>query len=295
MNATQWMMSILQERQPLLPLDSDVQPKLRLLNGVRSVIFDVYGTLIVSGSGDVGSVDQTDRSQVIQRAIKLTQLEDRLDRPVLWSDLRRVIEQMNAERKSEGCISPEVDVIAAWRQVIDEHGWKAVEQNVALVVRLATCFEAWSNPTWPMPGVREMIDKLSRSEVRLGIISNAQVFTPLLVEDLLFPEKKIESVFQVDLCFFSNRFRHSKPGPRLFRALTEALQRRGILPQETLYVGNDMLNDVWGASQVGMKTAWFAGDKRSKRSRSGDPRCCDLSPDLILTSLPQLLECLKLS
>jgi len=294
MNASEWMLPILQERQPLLPLDSKIRPKFQLLDGLRAIIFDIYGTLIVSGSGDVGSVDQTDRSQVIQRAMQFVGVEEHLDRPVMWCDLRRVIERMNAERKSDDCISPEIDVVAAWRRVVDEHGWTAEEQDVATLVRLATYFEAWANPTWPMPGASDLIHRLSSSEIALGIISNAQVFTPLLVEDLLFSEKNRPPVFQPDLCFFSNRFRHSKPGPRLFNALANALQRRGILPQEALYVGNDMLNDVWGASQVGMRTAWFAGDRRSQRRRSSDPRCCELSPDLVLTSLPQLLECLKL-
>ena len=72
------------------------------------------------------------------------------------------------------------------------------------------------------------------------------------------------------------------------------LRRRNILPQEAVYVGNDMLNDVWAAKQIGMKTAWFVGDRRSARERSDDSRCAKLSPDLVITSLPQLLECLTL-
>jgi putative hydrolase of the HAD superfamily len=72
------------------------------------------------------------------------------------------------------------------------------------------------------------------------------------------------------------------------------LARREIPPSEAIYVGNDMLNDVWAASQAGFRTAWFAGDARSCRRREDDPRCRSLRPDLVLTSLLQLLECLDI-
>jgi putative hydrolase of the HAD superfamily len=65
-------------------------------------------------------------------------------------------------------------------------------------------------------------------------------------------------------------------------------QQYGILPEDTLYVGNDMLNDIWPAAQCGLKTSLFAGDQRSLRLRETDPRCSDLEPDVIITKLSQL-------
>ena len=55
-----------------------------------------------------------------------------------------------------------------------------------------------------------------------------------------------------------------------------------------------MLKDVYPANHFGMKTALFAGDKRSLKWREDDERCKDLLPDLIITSLSQLKECVKL-
>ena len=46
--------AILSNRQPLDPIPTDYPPQLDVLKGIRAVIFDVYGTLVVSGSGDVG-------------------------------------------------------------------------------------------------------------------------------------------------------------------------------------------------------------------------------------------------
>jgi putative hydrolase of the HAD superfamily len=54
-------------------------------------------------------------------------------------------------------------------------------------------------------------------------------------------------------------------------------------------VGNDMLNDIYPAKKLGFQTALFAGDARSLRLRTDDPRCRNLSADLILTDLEQLI------
>ena len=66
------------------------------------------------------------------------------------------------------------------------------------------------------------------------------------------------------------------------------LKAKGIQPVSVLYLGNDMLNDIYPARTVGFQTALFAGDRRSLRLRKDDPRCAALSPDLVVTDLGQL-------
>ena len=51
-----------------------------------------------------------------------------------------------------------------------------------------------------------------------------------------------------------------------------------------------MLNDIYPAKQLGFQTALFAGDKRSLRLRTDDARCINLSADLVLTDLGQLIN-----
>ena len=68
--------------------------------------------------------------------------------------------------------------------------------------------------------------------------------------------------------------------------------RRRIAPEEALYVGNDMLNDILPACKLGFHTALFAGDARSLRRRDGDGQLEAVAPDLVLTELGQLLHCI---
>jgi putative hydrolase of the HAD superfamily len=287
-----WEKAVLKHRQPLEPLETDVVAELQSLPAVRAVVFDIYGTLVISGSGDVGSADTTGEDSKISEAMAAVGIVAQADRIPTVAELHEQIQLLNDARRDESCPQPEVDVVEAWRRALDHRQTEIGENATQRVVQLAAEYEARANPTWPMPAASEVLSRLKEAGIPLGIVSNAQVFTPFLVENLLAEESLPRGGFDPDLCIFSNRFRQAKPGPRLFDALREGLARRRIPPHEAIYVGNDMLNDVWAASQAGMKTAWFAGDARSCRRRQDDPRCRSLRPDVVLTSLMQLLQCL---
>ncbi|QDT12866.1 HAD family hydrolase [Planctomycetes bacterium K23_9] len=292
--------AVLDNRHPLLPIATEIEPRLTQLPGVRAVIFDVYGTLVVSGSGDVGSADESEPTDQIGDAMAaIGEPRPSAKAGVLESKLREIIKQTNQSRLNEQCPKPEVDIVAIWRVLLNEIGLTDLANNTKKVVRLAAEFESRANPTWPMPFAIELLEQIGRSDLALGIVSNAQEFTLSLVADLQDAtnvEKDLGRIgFDLNLCHFSNRYRQSKPGPRMFDALSDGLKRLSIHPNETIYVGNDMLNDIYAATQAGLRTAWFVGDARSCRPRSDDPRCQDLQADIVTTDLMQLLSCLAIS
>jgi len=107
----------------------------------------------------------------------------------------------------------------------------------------------------------------------------------------LFLGADIEELgFCSDLIFLSYRFGFAKPSLFLFNKAVEKLKRRKIKHSSVLFVGNDMLNDIYPAKQVGFNTALFAGDSRSLRLRSDDPRCDTLSADIVIDDLKQILD-----
>jgi putative hydrolase of the HAD superfamily len=99
--------------------------------------------------------------------------------------------------------------------------------------------------------------------------------------------------FDPSLIFYSYRFEVAKPSPVLFGKAAETLKAKGIQPSDVLYLGNDMLNDIYPAKASGFQTALFAGDKRSLRLRADDSRCKKLTPDLVITDLIQLIRHLQ--
>lgn len=289
MNHDACLQAVVTHRHPMTPGPTNIEPSLPTLTGIRAVIFDVYGTLMISGSGDVGTADQADKGKHIAAAMEASGLA--AERIPTIEALQNEIGRANDLRRCDDCPAPEVDIVAVWSKVLDDFGVKT--QSIQQVVQLAAEYESRANPTWPMPDAADLITRLGAAGRHLGIVSNAQVFTLPLVRELgeIFGD---DAIFDIDLSVFSNRFRQSKPGPRLFQVLVEAMQRKGLKPTEAIYVGNDMLNDVWAASQAGLRTAWFAGDRRSCRPRSDDTRCRGLNPDIVLTSLMQLLDCLEI-
>jgi putative hydrolase of the HAD superfamily len=289
-----WIDQIVRHRSPLKPIPTDIKSKLVEIPAIRAVIFDIYGTLVVSGSGDVGSADVSQSTDHICGALKACELSlDSSSIPTLES-LKQLISETNLAARNEDCPKPEVDILDIWRRLLIQHEFSEIADDISKVVRIATAYEARANPTWPMPGAAELLAGLKASDKVLGIVSNAQIFTPVLVEDICGSGSLEEAGFDLSLSLFSNRFRQSKPGPRLFEVLVASLARRNILPQEAIYVGNDMLNDVYAASVAGLRTAWFVGDARSWRPRADEVRCQNLQPDLVLGNLSELSDWLRL-
>jgi len=139
-----------------------------------------------------------------------------------------------------------------------------------------------------MPNLEAMLSACRQKKIFIGIISNAQFYTPYLFK--WFLNSDLEGLgFDPGLLFYSYQHEVAKPSLILFKMAVAELKAKGIQPVSVLYLGNDMLNDIYPARAVGFQTALFAGDKRSLRLRKNDPRCADLSPDLVVTNLGQLI------
>jgi len=273
---------------------------LQQLVDIRVVVFDVYGTLLISGSGEVGTAIDDKPEEVttensphdpIRGSCLTAGLTDLRSVPTLDA-IRARVEEVNRQRRFETNPQPEVEILDIWRDAWVRCGRSDIASNPLLVAKIAAAVESRTNPTWPMPGAAEVIERLHRNEITMGIVSNAQFYTIELLENLI--SDSLPRRFDLNLCFFSNRYRASKPGPLMFDRLAGELKRRGIPVSNTLYVGNDMLNDVMAANRVGMKTALFAGDARSLRLRANHSACQSIVPEVVLTSWDQLLECLNL-
>ncbi|MEL7337865.1 MAG: HAD family hydrolase [Planctomycetota bacterium] len=302
--------AVIENQHIVSPIATGVAPVLKPIDDIRAVVFDIYGTLVISGTGDVGSVDTTNKSDAMRAALleEITDLETRTaieNLRIEIDDLHAIIRdhqsritdrhhQTNAKSaNTEGSsfVKAEIDIVAVWRQWLAENRLGSVLDKPDLAVQLAARYESLANPVCPMPHATNAIDDLRDLGMVLGIVSNAQHFTLQIVQHLMGDD--LDAIgFDPQLCIFSNRFACAKPDRRLFDQLANGLEQRGISPLQSLYVGNDMLNDVWTAGQVGMRTALFAADTRSLRLRANDERCRNLKPDLTLTCLSQLSRCI---
>jgi len=269
---------------PLEPRPTDVAPKLDPLSGIRAVLFDVYGTLVISASGDIGLVGERDPTGAFAGALEAAGIT--VPTTAGPDRLEQAIRVFHARCKAAGTEFPEVDILAVWEEVLGGE----VPASRDKLARLAVEYECRVNPVWPMPGLVRLLEDLRRRPLVLGIVSNAQFYTPLMLEGFL-GASLADLGFDAECCAWSYRLLEAKPSTHIYQVALAGLDRvHGITSSEVLYVGNDLRNDIRPASLTGCRTALFAGDARSLRLREDDPRCAGVVPDRVVTALSQLTD-----
>jgi putative hydrolase of the HAD superfamily len=206
------------------------------------------------------------------------------------------IRVFHAMERTEEKPYPEINILNIWEQIIlDNAQRKRIILNGPLCVRCFTfVFEVLSNRIYPMPGMKNVIDHLADRKLPLGIISNAQFYTPVILNYFLnddISENEEVLPFDPKLTIFSYKHMRSKPDSFLFEIVKEQCrQQYGLFPDEILFIGNDMFRDIYPAFLAGFKTALFAGDTKSLRLRKENPVLTKVVPDFIITELPQILS-----
>ena len=275
------------------PLPTELEAQLVRSGTIKSIIFDIYGTLLISASGDIGTVKGFSKSEIFLNSLKntgITVLDANAGKKGL-DYFYKEIQLSHISSKKDGVEWPEVLISEIWSTVISKlitDGMIVKEITDKNLLSAVTYFECLNNPVWPMPDLEEVIRLLKKENIVLGIISNAQFYTSLLfpaltglsLEELGFDSKLIQ---------FSYKNKEAKPSLIMFKSVIMELKSKyDIDPSNTLYIGNDMLNDIYSAKMTGMKTALFAGDTRSLRLRETDPKVSGIKPDFTVTKLIQI-------
>jgi len=297
-DSIQYIKKLLADQQPMQPVPTEVQAKLHPCIKFRAVVFDIYGTMLISSSGDI---DQTEiKEENLKEALEASgvsingSIQEALS--TILSDYRYTIRIFNEAARKNQVQYPEIDILSIWKIILIHSRRKGLIRFADDIdIKLLVCvFEFLSNKVYPMPGLKEVIKDLHDICIPLGIISNAQFYTPILMnyylQDQILLNERIKG-FDHDLTVFSYKYGKGKPDQELYGELVINLKRKyGIKPSEVLLVGNDMIKDIYGGNKAGFRTALFAGDKRSLRMYEGNKLVNGLKPDYIVTDLKQVLK-----
>ncbi len=266
---------------PLSPLKTDMKKRGKFTNSIKCILFDIYGTLFISGSGDI-SIARTETVQLKKILELLNEYSIYTSPEIVMNDFFKAIEKKHLELKSKGIDFPEVNIDRIWMDVLNIDSVNDARQ-------FASEYELLVNPVYPMPNLKEMLSGIMSKGIHLGIISNAQFFTPFLFP--WFLGNGLDKLgFDLDLCFFSYKYKYAKPSNFLYNLAVGVLKKKGLPVESTVFIGNDMKNDIYPAQNAGFQTALFAGDRRSLRLRKNSPECRNVKPDVVITDLIQLLE-----
>jgi putative hydrolase of the HAD superfamily len=240
---------------------------------IKAIAFDVNGTLI--------EIRTEDDMEASFRAIGhfLTYQGIDLRRHQVRDLYFLHMKQQQRESTEE---FPEFDAVRIWRTIVQHHMTEytralPAEQLAQLPLFLAEMYRGITRRRLELyPHVLEVLDVL-RTRFRLGIVSDGQ--SSYARGEL----HKVGLTEYFDPVIISGDFGFRKPDRRLFQF---ALDGMGAAAENTLYIGNDMHRDIYGAREAGLTTVMFDSDQGTKEYR-------DCAPDHSISDWRQLLDILE--
>jgi putative hydrolase of the HAD superfamily len=239
---------------------------------IRAVVFDANGTLvrILTDEG----MDEIFRSAghfLTYQGIDLCRQQVR----ELYFQIMAEQQQASPEKH------PEFDAAGIWRSIIERHQTDFTRNLPAgkleqMPLFLAEMCRGISRLRLGLyPHVREVLDAL-RGRCPLGLVTDAQ--STYARGEL----HKVGLLGYFDPIVVSGDHGYRKPDRRLFQLALDGME---VAAENTLYVGNDMHRDIFGAREAGMKTVMFDSDQGKKAY----PGC---TPDYTIADLRDLLAIL---
>lgn len=199
---------------------------------IRVIAFDAVGTLIYA------------EPSVTRAYCRI--LNEQSGRPADESQVRRVLGMRLAERSNHKDLrTNEASERQFWYDLIAE--------LVADEDRIDACFSALYDhfgvaSNWRCyDDVASTLNGLKSAGLQLVLASNFD-------ERLNAVCAGLRDLSEISRVIISSEIGWRKPAPEFFDIVC---QQTNCRPQEILFVGDDLLNDVHGATQAGMATAWI--------------------------------------
>ena len=203
---------------------------------ITTVIFDMYGTLVQHPEG----IEEASFAKSIKQQNLDTTAHE------LWKQWRPSEEQFRRTR---------VDPNRPFQSYFD--AWKAGFERTFSFMNLggdahATTLQFFRDLSQrpPYPEASEAVAEMQK-HFRTALLSNAD-------DGFLLPNLEVLNV-DFEIILSSEQAQIYKPRPELFQRILEQL---GVSPEETIYVGDRQLEDVLGATQVGIHPVWINRDNR---------------------------------
>ncbi|MCF7957810.1 MAG: HAD family hydrolase, partial [Phycisphaerae bacterium] len=311
---------------PTRPLPASVAVSFPLpMNGIKAVIWDIYGTIMNANIGDLPET-LTHHDQLATAAEKLlTEFNlhaaiqkrhpHKTPKLALADRYLELIDLSHQNSKAQGIDFPEVQIDKIWQKILrdlDDIDLQSIKKTTLTHYPLtiynkmkqseqACCMAYFFDRAFQLntlyPQALKCLTVLHQANMQLGIISNAQFYTPIHLRALLRKASgqqhlELHHLFSEPLVLFSYELGYSKPNPGAFIKIKEILQKQSIEPSQAVFIGNDMLNDIWTAQQAGFKTILYAGDAHQTALRPNEPRCQNLKPNAIVHSMDQIIQLL---
>lgn len=217
---------------------------------INTVIFDAYGTLLSTGTGSLDAV----------RAILARNEREDISPSKFyahWKALHREhMDGLSVFVKEEELFQKDL------LRLYEEYGLiRDAHEDVRLML----------NTLGKRAAFPETAQVLAVLEGRFQLAIGSTTDTAPLLADLERNELRISHIYT------SEMVGAYKPRLAFYEKILDSL---GVAPQEALFVGDSLLDDVAGPQQAGMRGCWV--------NRKGAKAVCGVSPDFEITDLTGL-------
>jgi len=185
---------------------------------IKAIIFDLYGTLLEGGGSSLHRKIPTLLGVPMRR----------------WMDLVKSRLLTTSFPDADTFVSEVCEALGAGGDPSLQRRCKVLVDNELDSVA-------------PFDGALSLLLFLRRRGYRLGLLSN---LASIYVE----PVHRLGLAEHFDAMMFSCVEGHTKPHPDLYH---ELCSRLGVRPEETLFVGDSLSNDVVTPSRLGLQTLWI--------------------------------------
>ena len=287
-------------------------PYIKPLSGIRAVTWSVYGTLLRIAEGRLlfDSPNSLQMQVTLEKTIQEFNMWHSMSRKPgpPWEQLYSQYKRFLDEQQMAGCKIkgefPEVDSAQIWNRLITRLQKKEYEYDVSFYgdidefsEKVAYFFHANLQGIEASPHALQALQSVSRSQVKQGLLADAQSFTFLQMLRAIGKQgilPALGGLFVANCVMLSFQEGVRKPSKSLYRKSLMRFQELGIAPQEILHIGTRLKDDLLAAKQEGMRTALYAADKVSMQATKEEIRDSELRPDRLMTDLLQIREILSI-
>lgn len=291
--------------KPMPPEPVKAKPSTRPL-GIRAVLWNVYGTLLNINGGEIAlwTEDAFLLSVALEKTIHEFKMWGSMSRkPGQPSEYMKEIykkeyDYLRLQSYSEKI--PELACEKIWDAIIKKLQVKEYKYDVAhygsqieYAKKIAYFFQASLQGVEGYPRLAETLEAVANQGIVQGLLGDGQCFTYGQLQrcvKLENPHAVLPTWVPVNLGCLSYEIQGKKPSDTLFRRAIESMKKKGIDPDEILHVGSHLVRDIAPAKKWGLKTALFAGDKKTLVAPPELLKEPNHRPDALITELNQVLD-----
>jgi FMN phosphatase YigB (HAD superfamily) len=283
-----------------------VKASLRPVEGVRAVLWTVYGTLLAIPDGEL-------KFEVSNDLLMNVALDKTIHEFKMWGSMSRkpgqpaeYLREIYKKALDEQRLAPAAD---KYPEFLSEKVWEGIIKKLFqkeyqfdagfygslpdYAKKVAYFFHASLQGTACYENAASAVTGLAGRGIAQGLLADGQVFTPAQLARGLARQDaavRLDDVIPPANRVLSCQHRARKPSDLLFEAAVEAMGARGIEPGQVLHIGSSVTRDVGPAKKWGMRTALFAGDRTSLAATPDQLKDPQYRPEALLTDLGQVTE-----